>query len=139
LDVGGLTPEEAEELLDERAEELEDSQVVFRLEGHSDTFEFLPSELDWQARVPRTIDEAMAVGRTDGLGAILDRARGWLSKVKVQWRGTVDQDAVSALIDEWETRGAELGVQIDRWRLRWKLRRAIVLIPRKELLIPIAP
>jgi hypothetical protein len=138
LDVGGLTREEALELLDARAEELEDSPVVFRLEGHSDVFEFTPSELDWQARVPRTIDEAMSVGRTAGLGAVVDRARAWLSDVRVLWRGTVDQDAVSALIDEWETRGDELGVQIDRWRLRWKIKRAIVLMPRKELVIPIA-
>ena len=137
IDVGGMTREEAEEVLDGLAEQVDTEPVVFRLEGFEDRFELTPIELDWQPRIPRTINQALAVGRSDGLKAISDRVSAWLSPVRVQWRGTFDKDAISAVIDSWEKRALDHGVQIDRWRLRLKIRRSILVWPRRELRIPI--
>jgi hypothetical protein len=137
INVGWMTREEAEEALCNTVDVAARSPVEFRVEGYDDRFEFLPAEVGWRARVPRAVGNALSVGRSGGLSAIGDRIQAWTSDVRVPWRGTVDREAVSSLIDRWERQAGQLGVQIDRWQLRWKIRRSILVLPRRELFIPV--
>ena len=139
VDVGGMTPPEAEEALLERTDEMRFSPIV--LAGKGITVRFFPNQplgepsgpvVGWQPRRGETIDAALDVGREDApFGALFDRWRSWLGGVVVPLQGRPHAPKVTALIDLVERRGAARGYDLAREKLRLKIRRALNRWPRR--------
>ena len=140
LDVGGMTPSEADAALRERAKLMLEDDILLGGEGISVRFypqqpEFAPDDVlvaGWAPRRGATIDEAMAVGREGGpFAALAERWRAWWGGVKVKWQGTATNARVTKIIDTVEELGAEKGLSLDRWKLRLKIRSALNSWPRQ--------
>ena len=137
VDVGGLTPEEATERLDERGEQLRVEPVEFA--AGELVCRFYPYDVGWQPQPARTAQAAREVGRAHApFGALVDRARAWLDGVRVPWAGIPKRRKVGDVMDVCEARAAELGLTIDRRRFRSKIRRALTRWDRKVFRIPLA-
>ena len=136
VDVGGLTEVEANRVLGAHGEKLRETPVVITTEGLN--CNFVPSEVGWRPRTTETADLARAVGREGGpFAAVAERVRAWFEGVDVDWVGKPKAKKVNAQLDWCERQAEGLGLSIDRWKLRKRMRRAIVRWPRKPFQIPI--
>lgn len=140
LDVGGMTPSEADEVLKERAQLMMEDDIL--LGGQGISVRFYPQQPEyasddvlvagWAPQRGATIDAAMAVGRDGGpFSALAERWRAWWGGVKVKWQGRATSGRVTKIIDRVEELGAEKGLSLDRWKLRLKIRRALNSWPRQ--------
>ena len=149
LNIGGLTPTEADEVLAERAEEMLYEPVV--LGGQGISYRFYPRKPEvggedlraaaWAPGRPATVDAALAVGR-DGapFGALADRWRAWIGGVKVNWQGHAQPWRVDKILDDVEAAGEKQGYVLDRTALRLKIRRVLNTWPRRPFYrIPFEP
>lgn len=135
FDVGGLTREEATELLEETGEGFADSPIILTREGFS--CNFVPSELGWDARPFETAVAAYRVGRGESWWAALGaRVKAWVAGATVSWNDEVDPGAMKELLDRCEREATGLGYELRRHRLR-KLIRAAITGPRFPITIPV--
>lgn len=132
FEVSGLTESDAFGTLEARAEELEETGIVFRTGPLS--FRFVPSDLDWDFKVDETTDRAMGVGRTGGpFRAVWDRARAWVSGMEVAWAGSFSpRSRLAGSLNSLEDKAALFGYVIDRNALRRAMRAAIKELPRRS-------
>ena len=141
IDVGGMTPAEANDLLKEEVEEMVADDIV--LGGQGVHVRFYPRrpegvsedvlEAAWTPHRQDTIEAALAVGREDvPFGAFADRWRAWFGGVKVAWQGKARSPRVTEIIDKVERLGAQEGLTLDRVALRLKIRRALNTWPRQR-------
>lgn len=136
VDVGGLNHAEAQELLGERGDEMKDSPIVFTSEGFD--CRFTPEDVGWGPQAFDTAAAAMDVGRTGGVfEALGDRLRAWTEGVTVDWAGATDPAQVGRELNRCERAAEGLGVEIDRPRLRYKIKRAVVAWPREPFTVPL--
>ena len=135
IDVGGLTKEEATELLAERGEAFAESPIILTREGFS--CNFIPSELGWDARPFETAVAAYRVGRGESWFAALGaRAKAWFAGATVPWNDRVDAHEMRILLDRCEREASALGYEMRRYRLR-KLIREAITSPRSPVTIPV--
>lgn len=135
IDVGGLTKEEAAELLEERGEAFAVSPIVLTQEGFS--CNFVPSELEWDARPFETAVAAYRVGRGESWFAALGaRAKAWVTGATIPWNDRVDGHEMRVLLDRCEREATALGYEMRRYRLR-QLIRAAITSPRSPVTIPV--
>lgn len=139
IDVGGMTPAEANDFLEEQAEEMLADDIVLGGQGiHVRFYPRRPTgvsddvlEAAWSPHRRETVEAALAVGREDApFGALADRWRAWFGGVKVAWQGKARSPRVTEIIDKVERLGAEEGLTLDRVALRLKIRRALNTWPR---------
>ena len=136
VDVGGMTPEEATEVLQERGVQLRYEPVIFSAEGMN--CNFIPDEVGWGPKPKSTAESARAVGFRGSLGtALRERIKAWFSGVRVDWAGEPKFWKVTPLIDDCEEQAEALHLELDRYELRRRMRRAIVTWPRKIFEIPV--
>jgi hypothetical protein len=130
MDVGGLTVEEAVQRLQGRAALLDSKPLVLGSQGVGRVSVF-PSDLRWMAKAEKTAAEAAAVGRDGDLfTAVSDRVVAYLDGIDVPWEGGPRPRKVSKLINQIEKRVAEDGLDLDRARLRGKIKRLVQKWPR---------
>lgn len=140
FDVSGRTESDAFGDLEERAEQLEETGVVFRSGPLS--FRFVPSDLNWNFKVDETTDRAMEVGRAGGpFRAVWDRARAWVSGIEVEWAGSFfPRSRLSGSLNALLEKAALFGYVVDRNALRRSMREAIKDLPRSSSYeIPLEP
>jgi hypothetical protein len=136
--VGGMTLEEAMEVLQERGEELRYEPVVMSAEGMECSF--IPDNIGWGPKPKSTAEAARDVGFEGGMfSALGDRLRAWFQGVRVDWAGEPKFWKVTPLIDECERQADALQLELDRYKLRRRMRRAIVTWPRRIFEIPVTP
>ena len=140
IDLGGLTEEEAAAVLRKQAAELRTRPLAFGREGMP-RLTVEPRQLGWRPRPLETAREALSIGRDSGpLTALWMRLRGWVGGVQVPWRGHLQPGAVTRRINRWEQEAASRGLEINRGRLRYKIRQAVLLWERQSLYrMPLAP
>ena len=136
IDVGGLTKEEAFEVLTDYSVQLETEPVLVTREGVD--CHFAPTELGWDAHPIETAIAAYRIVRGKSLIAALGaRARAWSTGVTVDWLDDLNPVAFARLLDRCERISNALGYEVRRYRLRQKIREAIVTWPRRPVNIPI--
>jgi hypothetical protein len=137
LNVGGLTPGEAEEALRERADTLKYSLIDFR---HGPVVcRFTPLEVGWDPREDDTAMAAREIGREENVWrALSDRLSAWVFGTKVHWRARTDASKMRSTITSCERRILARHHTIDKVKFRKRIRRAIVQWPRKTQRIPLA-
>lgn len=136
--VGGMTVEEAQAVLRERGRELRYEPVVLSAEGMECSF--IPDEVGWGPKPKATAEAAREVGFTGGIrNALGDRVTAWFGGVRVGWAGGPKFWKVTPLIDECEKQAEALHLELDRYKLRRMMRRAIVTWPRRIFQIPVEP
>jgi hypothetical protein len=137
VDVGGLTESEAVDELKLRAREIfEGPGVTFGLEDSSFTYRISAQEVGWVPQSGAAADAAMNVGRNDApFGALGDRIRAYFGRERIQW-GSTDADFVTGVLDDLESLLAGRGLRLDRAKMRYKIRNAI-LRPQRTWRIPI--
>lgn len=136
LNVGGLTKDEATEVLEEEAERLATTPVILTQQGMSCSFE--PTELGWDPRPPETATAAYRVGRgADWLVALGNRIKAWAGGATIDWNDRFDRSAVSDLLDRCEEQADGLGYDLRRFKLRARIREAIKTWPRTPVTIPV--
>lgn len=131
FDVGGLTEIEAFEALRDRQELLEETPVVFIANGFD--CRALPTDLGWNPQPFNTAQDAMEIGRNGVFSGLRERIEGWLGDVKIGWAGTVDPAEVDEFLDYCEGNAEVVNATIDRPKLRFRIRRAIVTYPRSPV------
>lgn len=137
IDLGGLTKDEAADILEVEGEKLAVRPVILTREGMS--CNFLPTELGWDPRPSATAAAAYRIGRgVSWPAAIGNRIKAWVAGARIDWNDVLDHDAVSGLIDDCEIQAEGLGYQIRRARLRELIREAIKTWPRSPVTIPIS-
>ena len=107
LDVGGMTPREAERLIEDVGREMASTPIVFR-GGGLGPYSWTPSELDWEPRKVEMSRQAMDVGRTGNLfRSLADRVKSWTGGIRLRWsppdRGKVELVALIVAQDADET------------------------------------
>jgi hypothetical protein len=139
IDLGGLTEDEAERVLEKRALSLRERTVRFGREGLP-LLRFVPKDLRWRPRYRLTAQAAMEVGREDSpFGAVWDRLRGWFGGVPIEWEGSARAGRVDALLDRWEDVARGRGVRLNRPLLRYKIKRVLKFRPPQTLYqVPLA-
>lgn len=136
IDLGGLTKDEAADILEVQGEKLAERPVILTREGMS--CNFIPTELGWDPRPNDTAVAAYRVGRgVSWFSALGSRIKAWVAGATVDWNDEIDPSAVSHLIDECEVQARALGYELRRYRLRQKIREAITMWPRQPVTIPI--
>ena len=136
LDVGGLTLTDTAEALTERGELLRTEPILFVAEGMTRCL--IPIEIGWGPQAFATAEAAMDVGRKGGpVKAVRDRVKAWIGGFRVRWVGGADWHKVTAVIDAWEEQATSLGLELRRYRLRRRIRNAIVTWPRRPFEIPV--
>lgn len=136
LEVGGLTPGEAEDALRARADELKYALISFHRDGV--VCSVSPLEVGWDPRAADTAAAARAVGRGERLWqALSGRFRAWVFGEKVRWRASTDPQKMRRAVTDCERRALSKQLALDRKKFRHKLRRAIVRWPRKSYRVPI--
>ena len=137
-DVGGMTLEEAMDVLQEQGERLRFEPVVLSAEGMNCSF--IPDDVGWGPKPKSTAEDARDVGFRGGLAASLrERIKAWFTGVRVDWAGEPKFWKVTPLIDDCEKQAEGLQLELDRYKLRKIMRRAIVTWPRRIFQIPVAP
>ena len=131
FDVGGLTLNEAFEALEERQELLEETPVVFISNGFD--CRALPTDLGWNPQPFNTAEDAMEIGRGGVLSGLAERLDAWLGSERIGWAGTVDPAKVDEFLDYCEENARVVNATIDRPKLRYRIRRAIVTYPRSPV------
>jgi hypothetical protein len=136
LNVGGLTPTEAEDELRARADELKYALVTFHRDGV--VCSVSPLEVGWDPRADDTAAAARNVGRDQNLWRSLsERFRAWAFGEKVRWRASTDPRKMRRAVADCERRFLAHQLALDRDKFRHKLRHAIVRWPRKSYRVPI--
>ncbi len=136
VDVGGMTEIEAVRVLAERGEDLQHSPVILATEGFD--CRFIPDEIGWDAQPVATAEAARQVGARGGIfRALGDRLRAWFEGVEIEWIDKPRAKKIRALVDECEQHAQALGLQVNRWRLRKRIRRSIVTWPRRTFVVPV--
>jgi hypothetical protein len=136
FDVGGMTGREALRALKQRRSFLRREEICFR-GPHFDSCA-KPALLGWSPDTVATVEEALAVGREGGpFGALADRTRAWIRGVNVSWSSGPRANKVTRLMDDWARRLAPGGHVVDRAKLRFRVRRAILTYPRRVFRIPL--
>ena len=136
VDVGGMTLEEAMEVLQERGEELRYEPVVFSAEGMNCSF--IPDDVGWGPKPKSTAENARDIGFRGGvLTSLRDRVKAWFTGVRVDWAGKPKFWKVTPLIDDCEKQANGLQLELDRYKLRRRMRRAIVTWPRRIFEVPV--
>ncbi len=136
LDIGGLNRTEAEAALAARGEEMKETPMIFTSEGFD--CRFTPEHVGWGPQEFETADAAMAVGREGSwLEAAGDRIEAWTDGIDVDWADAPDPAKVGRELNRCEDLAAAMGVTIDRARLRYKIKRAVVTWPRRPFRIPL--
>lgn len=137
LDVGGLNHAEAQEVLERRGEEMKTSPMIFTTEGFD--CRFTPEDVGWGPQAFDTAAAAMEVGREGGpVTALRDRLRAWTGGVTVDWAGSTQPARVGREVVRCERLAQGMGLEIDRPRLRFLIKRAVVSWPREPFPIPLA-
>jgi hypothetical protein len=130
MDVGGLTVEEAVQRLKGRAALLDSKPIVFGSRGLGRVSVF-PSDLSWMGSPEKTAETAASIGREGGFfDAASDRLTAYLDGIDVPWAGGPRPAKVSKLINRIEKRASEEGLELDRARLRGKIKRLLQRWPR---------
>ncbi len=130
--LGGLTYDEAVERLREREELLGSKRIVFGIRG-AGRIAFLPADVSWKLRPASTAAAALEVGREGGpFNALVQRVDAWFGGVEIQGAGGARPGRLSKLINEIEARVEPQGVEVDRARLRGKIKRVLRLWPRDD-------
>jgi hypothetical protein len=136
FDVSGLSFAELQDTLAARGEKLGQEPVCFLGDGVSLCVN--PADLGWRPEPGATAERAYEVGRTDfPFGALAQRAAAWVDGVNVKWEGNPRAGKVDKLLGEWEDLFSARGLELDRARMRYKIRRAIITYPRRTLRIPL--
>jgi hypothetical protein len=136
LDLGGLTEREAAAALTARAEEMRATPVVF-FRGPGIRLSLSPKDVRWKPLPEDTARAAMRIGRERApLGALVDRVAGWLRGVRLDWVGHAAPGKVSRYVDRVEGVMGNVGLQLDRARFRYKIKRGLRAWPRQALRIP---
>lgn len=136
FEVGGMTLNEVESSLRKRALTLREEPVC--LVGDDLSLCVTPAELRWRVEPNVTARRAYQIGRTDfPLGALGERATAWVDGVNVKWEGGPNPAKVGKLLDEWEAIFSERGMELLRGPTRYKIRRAILVYPRRTFRIPL--
>lgn len=136
FDIGGLNHPEAQDALEERGEAMKTSPMVFTTEGFD--CRFTPATVGWGPQAFDTAGAAMEVGRSGGtIAALGERIRAWTDGVTIDWAGSTDPRRMRRELDRCERTAEGLGIQIDRPRMRFKIKRAIVTWPRPIFTIPL--
>ncbi len=136
FEVGGMTLNELEDSLREREQTLGTERVCFFRDDL--TLCVTPDELGWRVQPNLTAQRAYQVGRTDfPLGALGERVAAWVDGVNVKWEGGPRPAKVTKLLDEWETIFSQRGMELVRGHMRYKIRRAILVYPRRPFRIPL--
>jgi hypothetical protein len=131
FDVGGLTELEAFDALRERQALLEDQPLVFTATGFD--CRTLPEDLGWDPKPFNTVQDAMEIGRNGVFDGLRERIDAWVGGAKVGWAGTVDPALVDDFLDYCQRNAQVVNREIDRGKLRYRIRRAIVTYPRGPL------
>lgn len=131
FDIGGLTEIEAFDALQERQELLEEVPVVFTAVGFD--CRAMPADLGWSPQPFNTASAAMEVGRNGVFAGIRERVDAWLGGYKIGWAGTVDPSKVTEFLDYCEENAGVVNRTVDRAKLRFRIRRAVVTYPRGPL------
>ena len=139
FDVGGLTEIEAFEALRERQALLAETPVVFISPGFDcRALPAVPEGLDdadvpdlgWSPQPVNTAADAMEIGRGGIFSGLRERFDAWFGGVRIGWAGTVDPAKVDEFLDYCEKNAAVVNATVDRPKLRYRIRRAIVTYPR---------
>jgi hypothetical protein len=135
LNLGGLTELQALDVLNRRADEMRRAPIVFRKKGATCTF--LPVDVGWTPEVHRALGEAMAVGRR---GAIIEaageRLDAWFGSVQVHWPDRPVPRKMGQVVDRCRKLARSSGLRLAPWRMRLRIRRALVAWPRRVFRIP---
>lgn len=138
ITIGGMTFDEAKAELQETGSEIRFRPVVLSAEGMDCSF--IPDELGWGPKPKRTAETARDVGFSGGLlSALRDRITAYFSGVEVEWADKPNPVKVTELIDECEEQADGVGVELNRYKLRRRIARAIVTWPRRVFQIPVRP
>jgi hypothetical protein len=136
VEVGGLTEEEAGEVLERRVRLLSSKPVTFFGPGMWERV--TPASVGWRPRPGRSAAAALRIGRANApLGALSDRWRAWFGGVDLRWAGTTSSRRMRLYVDRIERRANDLGYELDRPKLRRKIKRGINAWPRYPLRIPV--
>ena len=136
LDVGGLTLNEVQDTLVNRALQIRDEPAC--LEHDVVLLCVDPLEVGWWPEPRETGREAYDVGRTDGLLVALgDRATAWTTGVDVPWKRGPNNDKVGTVLDQWESIFEGRGLQLRRFAARSAIREALETWPREIGTIPV--
>ncbi|MBW3595386.1 MAG: hypothetical protein KY391_07380 [Actinobacteria bacterium] len=137
VDVGGMTLEEAQDVLQQHGEKLRNEPVVLSAEGMNCSF--VPDDVGWRPRPKRTAQIARSVGFRGGLTTDLrDRIKAWFTGVEVEWAGSPKSTKTKPLIDDCERQAEALHLVLDRAELRRLVTDAIVTWPRRVFQVPVA-
>lgn len=136
-DIGGLNYAEAAAALNQRGTEMKLEPMIFTAEGFD--CRFTPEDIGWGPQPSDTADAAMEVGRRGGvLDALRERMEAWTKGVTIEWAGSPDPAKVGRELNRCEKQAAGLGLEIDRPRLRYAIKKTIVTWPRSPVPIPLA-
>jgi len=138
VDVGGMTVDEARDVLRREATKFRQEPVALSAEGMNCSFE--PAKLGWTPRAKATALRARDVGFEGGLvGALTDRLNAWFSGVEIDWAAQLRaEDRVTRLIDDCERQARALQLELDRDQLRTLIAEAIVTWPRRIYQVPVS-
>jgi hypothetical protein len=136
VDVGGLTESEAARVLGRRTRLLSSEPVTFFGPG---MFERVtPERVGWRPRPERSAEAALEIGREDApLGALTDRWQAWFGGIELRWAGKTSSKKMRLYVDRIERRVDTLGYELDRPKLRRKIKRGINAWLRNALRIPV--
>jgi hypothetical protein len=136
LKLGGLTEGEAVDLLQPRGNEM--SQTPIRFANGSIECSFPPLDTGWTPDVHRAVSAALRVGREGSvLHAAGQRIEAWFGGVKIHWPDRPNKQGVSGILDKCERVVRSSGAQLARFRMRLKIRHALVTWPRQTFHLPL--
>jgi hypothetical protein len=137
VNVGGMTEAEAIEVLEERAEELEDEAVIFTAEGID--CRFLPTDFRWTPQAGENAAAARRVGFRDfPFGALSERLRAWFQGVHLEWdTKALSFWKVTEHIDDCQEQATAIGETVKEKILRRRMLIAIVTWPRRNFVVPL--
>jgi hypothetical protein len=135
--LGGLTEPEAVDTLDHRGAAMAQAPVLFKRDGVRCIF--LPQDVGWTPKVHRAVDHALAVGREGSpFHAGRQRLQAWFGGVRIKWPDRTNRHEVAAVLDRCQQLAASSGLQISRWKMRLRMKVALVTWPRRPFHIPLA-
>jgi hypothetical protein len=136
VEVGGLTEEEAGEVLERRVRLLGSAPVTFFGPGMWERV--TPATVGWRPRPARSATAALRIGRANApLGALSDRWRACFGGVDLRWAGSTSSRKMRLYVDRIDRRADDLGYDLDRPKLRRKIKRGINAWPRRPMRIPV--
>ncbi len=135
FDIGGLTELEAFDALRERQALLEDTPIVFISPGFD--CRGLPTDVGWSPQPFNTARDAMEVGRGGIFSGLQERIDAWLGGYRIGWAGTVDPAKVDEFLEYCEENAKVVNATVDRAKLRYRIRRAIVTYPRTPVMFKV--